>query len=160
MGSASTSPVLCPASSAPGPWVSGGGGGGRVAGGGGGWRGRDRAAGSDARGVRPRGSCDVPSTGVQPLADTSLKQPPPLGRTVRSHQPPDPRGGQQPLAVRGRPGHGQAERHGALRAPAGREPGGGGAEAPQVISVVSRVKSSCGAPPWSSRPSVHQSLPA
>ncbi|XP_070260038.1 tumor protein p73 isoform X1 [Myotis yumanensis] len=48
-----------------------------------------------------------------------------LGRDfneVCPRQPPHPRGGQQPFAVRGRPCHGQAERRGALRAP----PGGDG----------------------------------
>lgn len=57
----------------------------------------------------------------------------PPGRTVCPGQPPHPCGGQQPLAVRGRPRHWQAERHGALRAPTGR-PGspsvGGEGEAP------------------------------
>ncbi|XP_045884060.1 tumor protein p73 isoform X1 [Meles meles] len=61
-------------------------------------------------GARDRGREALP----QPRARAGLQR-----RTVCSGQPPHPRGGQQPLPVRGRPRHGPTERHGSLRAPAG-----------------------------------------
>lgn len=61
----------------------------------------------------------LPWGGQTPAGHPSEAVSPP-GRTVCSGQPPHPRGGQQSLAVRGRPRHGQAECHGSLRAPAGR----------------------------------------
>lgn len=79
----------------------------------------------------------LPQGGWTPAGHPSEAASPP-GRTVCSGQPPHPGGGQQSLAVRGRPCHGQAECHGSLRTSAGR-PGalqvatGWGAACPKAL---------------------------
>lgn len=60
------------------------------------------------------GQCGLPVSSPQTPAGHPSEALCPPGRTVCSGQPPHPRGGQQPLPVRGRPRHGQAERHGSL----------------------------------------------